>query len=122
MHTGRALQSTCSSSDERIKVLEMHNVSLSQDLEQSKAEMLSAREMQLQVGQERAAGAEREAEYKARIASLDAQLRAAQHQRSARCLSVGHDCSLQLTCRDAGVRAEGAWGGDDVMMRACRWG
>ena len=83
---------------------------LSQDLEQSKAEMLSAQEMQLQVGQERAAGAEREAEYKARIASLDAQLRAAQHQRSARCLSVGHDCSLQLTCRDAGVRAEGAWG------------
>ena len=110
MRTGRALQSTCSSSDERIKVLEMHNVSLSQDLEQSKAEMLSAREMQLQVGQERAAGAEREAEYKARIASLDAQLRAAQHQRSAGYLSVGHDCSLQLARRCAGREGGGCVG------------
>ena len=76
----RALQSTCTSWEERIKVLEMFNVSLSQDLEQSRAEMQSAREIQLQVGQERAAGAERECEYKARIASLDAQLRVTQLQ------------------------------------------
>ena len=55
----RALQSTCTSWEERIKVLEMFNVSLSQDLEQSRAEMQSAREIQLQGGQERAAGAER---------------------------------------------------------------
>ena len=76
----RALQSTCTSWDGRIKVLEMHNLSLSQDLEQSRAEMQSAREIQLQVGQERSAGAERECEYKARIASLDAQLRVTQLQ------------------------------------------
>lgn len=80
----KALASTSTSLEQRVKVLEMHNTSLAQDLQQRSGEMEAAKTAQELAGQERAAAAEREAEYKARLASLQAEVRVSQQHRSRR--------------------------------------
>ena len=63
---------------------------LAQDLAQMKAETKASKEAHMAIGQERSAAAEREAEYKARLAAAEAQVGAGKSTsgRTARCLTA----------------------------------
>jgi len=74
----KALESTSSSWEERVSVLEMQNEKLAEDLSQTKAETTEAKKTTKELVEHRTAAAQREAEYKAHLAAQEALVRVAQ--------------------------------------------